>query len=91
MMRMNRCLARTRSKQATRLAAGTVRMASTKLIPKYDVVVVGAGCAGVTVSAALLARKPGLRVALIDPAEEHHYQPGWTVSRRHASHDASYR
>ena len=45
----------------------------------YDVVIVGAGAAGISVAASLKARKPGLEVAIIDPADVHYYQPGWTM------------
>lgn len=45
----------------------------------YDVVIVGAGASGIAVAASLKARKPGLEVAVIDPAEAHYYQPGWTM------------
>ena len=46
---------------------------------KYDVVVVGAGAGGIAVASSLKARKPGLEIALIDPADIHYYQPGWTM------------
>ncbi|WP_439523474.1 TIGR01244 family sulfur transferase [Marivita sp.] len=46
---------------------------------KFDVVIVGAGAGGVSVAASLKARKPGLSVAIIDPADIHYYQPGWTM------------
>ena len=45
----------------------------------FDVVVVGGGASGIAVAASLLARKPDLEVAVIDPAEAHYYQPGWTM------------
>ena len=45
----------------------------------FDVVIVGGGAAGIAVASSLLARKPGLDVALIDPADIHYYQPGWTM------------
>ncbi|MEL6837791.1 MAG: TIGR01244 family sulfur transferase [Pseudomonadota bacterium] len=45
----------------------------------YDIVVVGGGAAGIAVAASLKARKPGLEIAVIDPAEIHYYQPGWTM------------
>lgn len=48
-------------------------------IPSYQVVIVGAGSAGVSVASSLLARQPGLNIAIIDPAETHYYQPGWTM------------
>ncbi|WP_425050123.1 TIGR01244 family sulfur transferase [Psychromarinibacter sp. S121] len=46
---------------------------------KFDVVIVGAGAGGISVAASLRARKPDLQVALIDPADIHYYQPGWTM------------
>lgn len=45
----------------------------------YEVVIVGAGAGGIAVAASLRARKPGLDVAIIDPADIHYYQPGWTM------------
>lgn len=45
----------------------------------FDVVIVGAGAGGVSVAASLKSRKPGLDIALIDPADIHYYQPGWTM------------
>ena len=45
----------------------------------FDVVIVGAGSAGIATASSLLKRKPSLSVALIDPAQHHYYQPGWTM------------
>ena len=45
----------------------------------YEVVVVGAGAGGIAAAASLKARKPGLEIAIIDPADIHYYQPGWTM------------
>ncbi len=45
----------------------------------FEVVIVGAGAGGISVAASLKARKPGLRIAVIDPADIHYYQPGWTM------------
>jgi sulfide:quinone oxidoreductase len=45
----------------------------------YEIVIVGAGAAGVAVAASLLARRPQAQIALIDPADVHYYQPGWTL------------
>lgn len=45
----------------------------------HAVVIVGAGAAGIAVAASLLARSPGLDIAIIDPATIHYYQPGWTM------------
>ncbi len=46
---------------------------------KFSVVIVGAGSAGIAVASSLLARSPGLEIAIIDPADIHYYQPGWTL------------
>ena len=47
--------------------------------PRYDVLVIGAGAAGCAVTASLLKRDPELRIALIEPRDQHYYQPGWTL------------
>ena len=46
---------------------------------KYDVVIVGAGAGGISVAASLQTRKSSLSIAVIDPADIHYYQPGWTM------------
>ncbi|MBF9059582.1 TIGR01244 family phosphatase [Rhodobacterales bacterium HKCCSP123] len=46
---------------------------------QFDVVIVGGGAAGIAVAASLKARKPNLDLAIIDPADIHYYQPGWTM------------
>jgi sulfide:quinone oxidoreductase len=46
---------------------------------QFDVVIVGGGAAGIAVAASLKARKPNLEMAIIDPADIHYYQPGWTM------------
>lgn len=45
----------------------------------YEVVIVGAGAAGVALAASLKSRKPSIEIAIIDPADIHYYQPGWTM------------
>ncbi|NOR32806.1 MAG: TIGR01244 family phosphatase, partial [Sulfitobacter sp.] len=45
----------------------------------YEVVIVGAGAGGIATAASLKARKPDLEIAIIDPANVHYYQPGWTM------------
>lgn len=49
--------------------------------PHHRVVIVGGGTAGVTVAAQLLRTKEFRKdeIAIVDPAEQHHYQPGWTL------------
>jgi sulfide:quinone oxidoreductase len=45
----------------------------------YDILIVGAGAAGISAASSLLSRVKDLRVAIVDPAEVHYYQPGWTL------------
>jgi sulfide:quinone oxidoreductase len=45
----------------------------------YDVVIVGAGAGGIAVASSLLKRRRELSICIIDPAEVHYYQPGWTL------------
>lgn len=46
---------------------------------RHVVAIVGGGTAGLSVAAALLRRQPDLDVAVIEPSEDHYYQPGWTL------------
>lgn len=46
---------------------------------QYQVVIVGGGAGGIAVAASLKSRRPGLEIAIIDPADIHYYQPGWTM------------
>ena len=47
----------------------------------YQIVIVGGGTAGVTVASRLLRKNQSLKgkIAIIDPAEHHYYQPLWTL------------
>ncbi len=46
---------------------------------EHQIVIVGAGAAGISAAASLRRRNKKLDIALIDPAEIHYYQPGWTL------------
>ncbi len=46
---------------------------------EFNVVIVGGGAAGISVAASLKSRSPNLEIALLDPADIHYYQPGWTM------------
>lgn len=43
------------------------------------VVIVGGGTAGITVAAQLRRKAPELAISLIEPSEQHFYQPLWTL------------
>jgi len=45
----------------------------------YDVVIVGAGAGGLAATSSLRKRNKNIRIAVVDPAETHDYQPGWTM------------
>jgi sulfide:quinone oxidoreductase len=45
----------------------------------YDVVIVGGGSAGIATASSLLKRNRKLSIAVIEPSEDHYYQPGWTM------------
>ena len=45
----------------------------------HDVLIVGGGAAGIATAASLKKRQPGLDIGIIDPADVHYYQPGWTL------------
>lgn len=45
----------------------------------HAIVIVGGGAAGISVAASLKARNQELDIAIIDPADVHYYQPGWTL------------
>ena len=59
----------------------TASATATPLAPtqRYDVLVIGGGAAGCAVSASLMRRDPQLRIAIVEPREQHYYQPGWTL------------
>ncbi|MFP6556789.1 TIGR01244 family sulfur transferase [Paraburkholderia sp. B3] len=45
----------------------------------WDVVVIGGGLAGITVTSSLLRRQRNLKIAIVEPSDEHFYQPAWTL------------
>ena len=45
----------------------------------HSIVVVGGGAGGITVAAQLRRARPALDIAIVEPASEHWYQPGWTL------------
>ncbi len=49
------------------------------ILEHYDILIIGGGAAGISAASSLLARVQDLSVAIVDPAEVHYYQPGWTL------------
>lgn len=45
----------------------------------HQILIVGAGNAGVSVAAQLLRADSKLKIGIIDPSETHYYQPAWTL------------
>lgn len=62
---------------ASRIQSGAV--ANNAPAAKHNIVIVGGGAAGAAEAASLLSRKSDLDIAIIDPADTHYYQPGWTL------------
>lgn len=66
-------------------ALGSVPVAASKVTGNsgskdhFDIVIVGAGAAGISAASSLMKRTQALSIAIIDPAEVHYYQPGWTM------------
>ena len=46
---------------------------------KHQVIIVGGGAAGIATASSLRKRDNSLDIAIIEPADEHFYQPGWTM------------
>jgi sulfide:quinone oxidoreductase len=51
----------------------------TKMKKAHQIVIIGAGNAGLSVASQLLLQQANLDIAIIDPAQHHYYQPAWTL------------
>jgi sulfide:quinone oxidoreductase len=49
---------------------------------RHQIVIVGGGAAGISIAASLLHRQSNLDIAIIEPADTHYDQPGWTMVGR---------
>jgi sulfide:quinone oxidoreductase len=45
----------------------------------HQIVIVGGGAAGIATAASLMKRDKSLDIAIIEPSDDHYYQPGWTM------------
>lgn len=45
----------------------------------YQILIIGGGTAGITISAQLKRKKSSLRIGIIEPSDKHYYQPAWTL------------
>ena len=52
------------------------------MVRSYDVVIIGGGAAGIAAASSIIGRKAKLNIAVVEPAEYHYYQPGWTFVGR---------
>ncbi|MFT5945373.1 MAG: sulfide:quinone oxidoreductase [Yoonia sp.] len=46
---------------------------------KHQIVIIGGGSAGIATAASLKSRDASLDIAIVEPSDQHFYQPGWTM------------
>lgn len=46
---------------------------------RHEIVVIGGGAGGIAVASSILRRAADVDIAIIEPADVHYYQPGWTM------------
>lgn len=73
------CGSGARSTALCKMARQNSQRATSHSHKTFDVVVVGGGSAGISVTASLLRRRPSLDIAVIEPNDNHYYQPAWTL------------
>jgi sulfide:quinone oxidoreductase len=55
-------------------------LSKSKIMQKhFEILIIGAGNAGIGLAAQLLIKKPNLKIGIIEPSEKHFYQPAWTL------------
>ena len=75
------CRSGARSTKLTEMAQAAARKKSSPSasVSRFNVVIVGGGSAGIATAASMLKRNGKISLAIIDPADDHYYQPGWTM------------
>ncbi|WP_069791905.1 NAD(P)/FAD-dependent oxidoreductase [Cyanobacterium sp. IPPAS B-1200] len=45
----------------------------------FQILIIGGGAAGITVASQLMRKNNSLNIAVLEPSENHYYQPAWTL------------
>ena len=45
----------------------------------HQIIVIGGGNAGISVTAQLLNKNRSLDIAIVEPSDKHYYQPAWSL------------
>ncbi len=65
------------------MSSSTVQQSSTSSnlteTTHHQIVIVGGGAGGITVASQLLEKDKSLDIAIIEPSDQHYYQPAWTL------------
>ncbi|MCU0527106.1 MAG: NAD(P)/FAD-dependent oxidoreductase [Elainella sp. Prado103] len=69
----------TASTQTASIQTDSRNPQATSSIQHHQILIVGGGAAGITTAAQLLSQNQSLDVAIVEPSDRHHYQPGWTL------------
>ena len=65
--------------RSEKLAAMAERQDRSGARAEFDIVIVGGGAAGIATAASILRRSRDVKLAVIEPSDDHYYQPGWTM------------
>lgn len=71
------CRTGNRSEKLAAMASAAARREDGDL--HHDIVIVGGGSAGIATAASIRRRDQSVTIAIIEPSDDHYYQPGWTM------------